>query len=75
MIFLVLETEDGTECIVNASRIETVGERSDNGLTSIGLTSGRFVQVLDSVDRVKKLIAEAKIRGAIIAEAKRRGAE
>ncbi|MFN7722931.1 MAG: flagellar FlbD family protein [Pirellulaceae bacterium] len=64
MIFLVLESEDGAEYIVNASCIETVCERSDNGLTSIGLASGRYVQVLDSVDRVKKLIAEAKKRGA-----------
>lgn len=62
MIFLVLERKDGTEYIVNASRIETVCERNDNGLTSIGLASGQHVQVLDSVDRVKKLIAEAKRR-------------
>lgn len=63
MIFLVLENEYGTEYIVNASRIETVCERDDNGLTSIGLTSGRFLQVLDSVDRIKKLLAEARKEG------------
>lgn len=62
MIFLVLERKDGTEYIVNASRIETVCERSDNGLTYIGLASGQYVQVLDSVHRVKKLIAEANRR-------------
>ena len=60
MMFLVLEDEDGAEYIVNANCIETVCERDDNGLTSIGLTSGRFVQVLDSVDRIKKLVVEAR---------------
>ena len=62
MIFLVLERKDGTECIVNASRIETVRRRSDNGLTSVGLASGQYVQVLDSVDRVKELLAEVNRR-------------
>ena len=63
MIFLVLERENGDEYIVNANCIETVCERADNGLTSIGLTSGRFVQVLDSVDRIKRLLAEARKEG------------
>ena len=52
MIFLKLQDPDGNRFIVNASCIEMIEEMSDNGPTSIRLTSGRFVMVSDSIDEM-----------------------
>jgi uncharacterized protein YlzI (FlbEa/FlbD family) len=59
IIFLTLRLESGNECVVNANCIQTISERSDIGLTSIGLISGRFVTVLNSIDEINSLFEKA----------------
>jgi uncharacterized protein YlzI (FlbEa/FlbD family) len=63
MIFLKLQNLDGSEYVINATCIETIEKRTGDGSISIGLISGRFFEVSDSIDEVvgeiKRLFEEA----------------